>query len=155
MPGRSGSGRTGRAYGEQVGTRRRRDRRGHGLRGPLLPPHAPAHRSRAEHFDTLVLDAVGRLGRAWGEELARVDVAVEDVPPSDPAPWEEQAVPLGRVFPADGPHQARLVVYRRPVEARADEDLPRLVHQVVVEQVAALLARTPEEIDPHFRLDED
>jgi hypothetical protein len=52
------------------------------------------------------------------------------------------------VFPAGHGYPARLVVYRRPVEARADDDLPRLVHEVVVEQVAALLARSPEEIDP-------
>lgn len=105
-------------------------------------------RSRSERFDAYVLDAVARLEPRWGESLVDIDVAVELVPPSDPGPWEEQVAPLGRVFPAEGGHAARLVVYRRPVEARADDDLPRLVHEVVVEQVATLLARSPEEIDP-------
>jgi predicted Zn-dependent protease with MMP-like domain len=47
---------------------------------------------------------------------------------------------------------ARIVVYRRPLEIRAHdrEDLADLVRDVVVEQVAHMLARTPEEIDPNF-----
>ena len=32
----------------------RRDRHGRGLRGPLVPPHLPAWRTRAERFDELV-----------------------------------------------------------------------------------------------------
>ena len=113
-----------------------------------MRPGTPGSRTRSERFDGYVLDAVARLEPRWGEALVDVDVAVELVPPSDPSPWEEQVAPLGRVFPAEDGHAARLVVYRRPVEARADDDLPRLVHEVVVEQVAALLARSPEEIDP-------
>lgn len=113
-----------------------------------MRPGTPGARSRSERFDAYVLDAVARLEPRWGESLVDVDVAVELVPPSDPSPWEEQVTPLGRVFPAEDGHPARLVVYRRPVEARADDDLPRLVHEVVVEQVATLLARSPEEIDP-------
>jgi predicted Zn-dependent protease with MMP-like domain len=131
---------------------RRRDRRGRGLRGPLLPAVLPAHRSRAEQFDDLVLDAVDDVERTWARQLAGTEFAVEDVPPSDPAPWEDGGVPLGRCFPAESGQPARVVVYRRPVELRADDpdDLADLVHDVVVEQVAHLLARTPEEIDPHF-----
>jgi hypothetical protein len=118
------------------------------VRGELLTPGVPAARTRSQRFDAHVLDAVGRLEARWSEALADVDVAVEAVPPSDPSPWEEQVAPLGRVFPAEPGRRARLVVYRRPVEARADDDLPRLVHEVVVEQVATLLGRSPEEIDP-------
>jgi hypothetical protein len=42
------------------------------------------------------------------------------------------------------------VVYRRPVEARAqdDLDLADIVREVVTEQVAALLGVPPQEIDP-------
>jgi predicted Zn-dependent protease with MMP-like domain len=112
----------------------------------------PAHRTRAERFDDLVLDAVDALQRRWSTQLARTEFAVEDVPPSDPAPWETGGVPLGRCFPAEAGQPARVVVYRRPVEARAadTEDMADLVRDVVVEQVAALLARSPEEIDPHY-----
>lgn len=131
---------------------RRRDRRGRGIRGPLLPPGMPAHRTRAERFDDLVLDAVDVLQRRWADQLSRTEFAVEDVPPSDPAPWETGGVPLGRCFPAEAGQPPRVVVYRRPCEVRAAdlEDLADLVRDVVVEQVAALLARSPEEIDPHY-----
>lgn len=132
------------------GLPRRRDRRGRGVRGPLLPTGVPARRSRAERFDLLVMTAVRRLSTRWEAELRGVDIAVEEVPPNDPTPWEEGHAPLGRVFPSDGRRAPRLVVYRRPVESRAEDDLPVLVHEVVVEQVAALLGRTPAEIDPAF-----
>lgn len=44
----------------------------------------------------------------------------------------------------------RVVVYRRPIEARAhdDADLAEIVREVVTEQVAALLGVPPHEIDP-------
>lgn len=131
---------------------RRRDRRGRGLRGPMLPPGAPAHRTRAQRFDDLVLDVVEDLDRTWAAQLKGTEFAVEDVPPSDPAPWEDGGVLLGRFFPAEAGRPGRVVVYRRPVEVRAfdPEDLADLVRDVVVEQVAHLLARTPEEIDPNF-----
>lgn len=132
------------------GRRSRRDRRGRGLRGPLLPSTAPARRSRSERFDALVTASLHRLSTRWPDELAGVDVAVEDIPPNDPTPWEEGHAPLGRVYPSDGQRAPRLVVYRRPVEIRSDDDLPLLVHEVVVEQVAVLLGRSPEEIDPAF-----
>jgi predicted Zn-dependent protease with MMP-like domain len=135
--------------------RRRRDRHGHGLRTPLLPQHVPAWRSRSARFDDRVLDAVERLERRWSAELDGVEVAVEDVPPSDPAPWEDNEVPLGRLFLSNGELPARIVVYRRPVETRApdEEDLGSLVHDVVVEQVAHLLQIPPEQVDPRYRSD--
>jgi predicted Zn-dependent protease with MMP-like domain len=133
--------------------RSRQDRRGRGMRGPMLPMSVPAHRTRAERFDENVLSTVARLEATWGKELAGTEFAVEDVPPSDPAPWEHGGVPLGRYFPAEAGQPGRVVVYRRPVEARAVDaaDLGELVRDVVVEQVAHLLARSPEEIDPQFR----
>ena len=53
---------------------RSRDRRGRGLRGPLLPSGLPAARSRAAQFDDLVLDAVERVSRRWGSALLEVEV---------------------------------------------------------------------------------
>ena len=45
---------------------------------------------------------------------------------------------------------SRIVIYRRPVASRAqgDDELTELVRRVVVEQVALMLGRSPEEIDP-------
>jgi predicted Zn-dependent protease with MMP-like domain len=116
----------------------------------------PAWRSRAERFDDVVLDSVERLERRWKRQLDGVEFAVEDVPPSDPAPWEHGEVPLGRFFPPQGRLSPRVVVYRRPVESRADDesDLAALVHEVVVEQVAHLLGLSPEQVDPTYRDDD-
>lgn len=138
-----------------VPTGKRRDRHGRGLRGPLVPRTVPAWRTRAQHFDDLVLDAVERLERRWARELDEVEFAIEDVPPSDPAPWEHGEVPLGRFFPAQGELPPRVVVYRRPVESRASglPEVAPLVHDVVVEQVAHLLGLAPEQIDPDFGQD--
>lgn len=156
--------------------RRRRDRHGRGLRGPLLPTtvlvggrevRVPASQTRGERFDDLVLDAVEDLEQRWAKELEGVEFAVEDVPAvaaDSDAVYDDDvvadetaggAVPLGRLLPAGvdarGRRTApRVVVYRRPLEARATDrdDLADLVHDVVVDQVARLLQIDPDEVDP-------
>lgn len=132
--------------------RSRRDRHGRGLRGPLVPNELPASRTRAERFDDFVLDAVDRLEPRWGAQLAAVEFAVEDVPPGEPAPWENGEIPLGRFFPAESSMAPRVVVYRRPLETRVLDarELAPLVHDVVVEQVAHLLGVEPEAVDPRY-----
>lgn len=132
---------------------RRRDRRGRGLRGPLIPASLPAARTRAERFDDFVLEAVAHIEQRWSAELRGAEFAVEDVPPSEPAPWEASGVPLSRSFPADSGQPTRIVIYRRPVEGRALDttDLRELTRDVVVEQVAHLLGKHPEDIDPHYQ----
>ena len=144
--------------------RARRDRHGRGLRGRLVPPGVPLSRSRAEQFDDLVLDAVEALERRWEKELAGVEFAVEDVPWVDHSSPDEVvldadvlddgSVPLARVLPGHREggteHPPRIIVSRRPLEIRAHDrdDLADLVRDVVVDQVAVLLGRDPEEIDP-------
>ncbi len=117
-----------------------------------MPRTVPAWRSRSDRFDDAVLDAVERLERRWSDELDGVEFAVEDVPPSDPSPWEHGEVPLGRYFPEVGELPHRIVVYRRPVETRAgpEREVSALVFDVVVEQVAHLVGLTPEQIDPRY-----
>jgi Zincin-like metallopeptidase len=112
----------------------------------------PLARSRSQRFDDFVLDAVERLDGSWESELRGVEFAVEDVPPAEAPSWSPDPVPLGRLFARTGGHPARIVVYRRPVEARAteDQDLAHLVHDVVVEQVAELLGLEPETVDPDY-----
>ena len=130
----------------------RKDRRGRGIRGPLYPPTLPVYRTRSEKFNTLVLDAVESLSTSWAEALGDTEFGTELIPPSNPAPWETRGAILGRCFPAESGLPARIVLYRRPIEARVGDDaeLAVLILSVVVEQVAHLLARTPEEIDPRF-----
>lgn len=102
--------------------------------------------SRRTRFDELVLDAAEALERRLGHDL-RIELAVEEVPPSDPAPWEH-GVALGRLFPEERGLPARLVIYRRPVTARAHDEaeLAALVGEVVTEQVARMLGRDPEDL---------
>ncbi|MFC4000378.1 metallopeptidase family protein [Prauserella oleivorans] len=143
----------------------RRDRHGRGLRGPLYPASLPAAASRAEKFDALVLDALEPIEARWRTELTKLDVAVDDVPdvPADgssvpPAQDDgvlhDGAVPLSRLVPAGVdraglPTRARIVLYRRPLEARAKDpgELADLVHDVLVEQIAAYLGVEPDIID--------
>ena len=72
-------------------------------------------------------------------------------------------MPLARLDPgtaAGDPRQparqARIVLYRRPLMARADDedDLGELVLDVVVEEFARLLGVDPQAIDPGYP-DED
>lgn len=102
--------------------------------------------TRRDRFDELVLDAAEAVESRLGHPIG-VELAVEDVPPSDPAPWEHGAA-LGRLFPAERDLPARLVLYRRPVEQRAhdESDLAAIVHEVVVEQVARMLGRDPDDL---------
>ncbi|KRE38083.1 peptidase [Janibacter sp. Soil728] len=107
--------------------------------------------TRAEAFDDLVADTAQRFRGVLGKRWAGIEFAVEDVPPSDPAGWED-AVPLARLWPAQGPLPARIVVYRRPIETIVrGGDHVELVHEVMVEQVALLLGVDPDEVDPDRR----
>ena len=111
----------------------------------------PLTRSRAERFDDLVVEAVERLDRRWGDQLASVEFAVEQVPDPDLPGWSADPVPLARVQPASGGEPARIVLFRRPLENRAEPaELPALVHDVVVEQIAELLGLSPDEVDPQW-----
>jgi predicted Zn-dependent protease with MMP-like domain len=115
-------------------------------------PPVPAMATRAERFDELVLDAASRMEHRAGKGFSDVEFAVEDVPPSDPAPWESADVPLGRLFAAQGKMPARIVVYRRPVETRTTDsrELAVLINDVIVEQVAALLGVDPHDLDAGY-----
>jgi predicted Zn-dependent protease with MMP-like domain len=118
----------------------------------------PLHRTRGEEFDDLVMDAVDELEEHWAAELAAVEFAVEDVPvPSvdadyDPDVVVDRGVPLGRLYRHGLPdiEQPVIVVYRRPIEARATdpEDRADLVFMVVVDLAAEYLGRDVDEIDP-------
>jgi predicted Zn-dependent protease with MMP-like domain len=139
----------------------RRDRHGRGLRGALYPASLPAASSRAEKFDQLVLDALEPIEARWRNQLTKLDVAVDDVPEVRGQAAEETdgvlhdgAVPLSRLVPAGVDRtgmltRARIVLYRRPLEARAKDpgELAELVHDVLVEQVAGYLGVEPDIIE--------
>jgi len=107
----------------------------------------------------MVLEAVARLEPRWETELSSVEFAVQEVPDADTI-GEDEGVPLARIVsgspdtsdpgnPATGP---RIVLYRRPLMARAeDEDeLSELIFDVVVEEFAEILGVDPDVIDPGY-----
>lgn len=179
---------SGRAISSRV---RRRDRHGRGLRGSLVPPDVPLHRTRSERFDDLVLLAVSQLEPRWEAELSGVEFGVEEIPPVIPDGDDPEPIPLARLEPGSlqpgsrqpGPLQAgdlaprpeplsddladladladlsglpgrpaRIVLYRRPLMARADgqEELAELVLDVIVEQFAHWLGVDPQTVDPGY-----
>jgi len=126
----------------------------------LAPPHTPLYRSRAERFDDLVLQAVSQLEPRWETELSGIEFAVEEIPAAELPDDEPDPVPLSRLDPGsadagDAEHPARparIVLYRRPLMARADgeEELAELVLDVVVEEFARLLGIDPQAVDPGY-----
>jgi predicted Zn-dependent protease with MMP-like domain len=112
----------------------------------------PGALTRSQQFDEHVRAALRRLEQTWERRLARLEVAVEDVPPSDGPSWED-GVPLARSFPAADGLPDRVTLYRRPIEARAAEprELGVLILDLVVEQLAHLWQMPPEEVDPGYR----
>jgi predicted Zn-dependent protease with MMP-like domain len=118
----------------------------------------PLIRTAAQRFDETLMDVLDHLEAHGMTELDDVDFVVEDVPPVpaeqalDTDVLDDAAVPLARSIPADpAGRRATIVMYRRPLEARAldDEDLEDLLHDAVIDRLAHLLGRDPEELDPH------
>jgi predicted Zn-dependent protease with MMP-like domain len=103
----------------------------------------PRWRDRNGRFAALVHDEVRAVHRRWAAQLGELAVRVEDVPPDDEGAAED-GIALVRAEPG------LLVVYRRPLELRAEdeEDLADLVHEVVVDAVAELLGLDPDDVDP-------
>ncbi|MCI1983850.1 MAG: metallopeptidase family protein [Bifidobacteriaceae bacterium] len=129
-----------------------RDSHGRGLRQPLFGARIPRYRTKAGQFDGAVVAQLKRLHQAWPELVESIQCAVEDVPPSDPLPWEEHTVTRSRAFPAEHDQQARIVLYRRPIEtlSRDTLDLQLLIRDELVARFADLSGKHPEDIDPDW-----
>jgi predicted Zn-dependent protease with MMP-like domain len=119
------------------------------------------YRTRAQQFDDMVLDAVARLEPRWEAELTGIEFAVQEVPEADELADDSSPLPLARLVPGSVDQRnparpatpSRIVVYRRPLMARAEDDdeLSDLVFDVVVEEFAQVLGLDPEVIDPGYR----
>lgn len=162
--GRAAESRSGaptRRSGRRIGVR---DRRGRGLRSPLLPQSVPAFASRSDSFDVTALEAFAEIDAHWHEQLIGLDIAVDDIPrmlPRDPESiqWPDEvtadgAIPLARLIPAGvdvtgQPTRAQIILFRRPLEIRAKRgaDLLELVHEVLVQQVATHLGVDEDTVD--------
>ena len=117
----------------------------------LVPPDVPLHRTRAERFDDLVL-----------QDVARLELGTPSGGPGGPGSWPPApgALQPGTLEPGAlepggdeaGPQPPRIVVYRRPLMARADgeDELGELVFDVVVEEFARILGIDPADVDPGY-----
>lgn len=111
-----------------------------------------------------MLQAVAQLESRWEAELSGVEFAVEEVPAADLPADEPEPVPLSRLDPGsadsgDPEHPARparIVLYRRPLLARAEgeDELSELVLDVVIEEFARLLGVDPQSVDPGYPQDD-
>lgn len=124
------------------------------MRGPgVLPeqPGRPHGRTGRERFDDLALRIVTAIDERWQDRLGLVEYAVEDAP-QIPDDWHPDTVPLSSLIRGTGSRPTRLVLFRRPIERRAQghDDLEALVLTVIVEQVAELLGIPAEDVDPRY-----
>ncbi|MFM9376732.1 metallopeptidase family protein [Gordonia sp. VNK21] len=144
--------------------RRVRDRRGRGLRGPLFPPGIPARRTPSDVFDRTAVDAFAAIDALWHDQLTDLDLSVDEVPrilPHDleSIQWPEEVtadgpVPLARLIDAGidaagRPTRAQIILFRRPLELRAHdaEELPEILREVLIQQVAVYLGLDEETVE--------
>jgi hypothetical protein len=116
----------------------------------------PGERSRRERFDAVVAGVVAELEKRWRAELSGVEFGVEDVPWVDDD-WRPERVPLATLVPGRSRRPTRIVVYRLPIRARLLRDpTPTserdLVYAALVDRIAELLGRFPDEVDPRVDL---
>jgi hypothetical protein len=125
------------------------------LPGPLAPSGVPAAKSPKAAFDAIVVAVLEELEERWAAELGLVEFAVEETP-MVPDDWDTDTVPLASLVRGSGGDPTRLVLFRRPIELRAEtrSDLSAMVLTVLVEQVSELLGRPPEEVDPRYDSDD-
>jgi hypothetical protein len=114
----------------------------------------PARRTPAERFDHVAWRIMRAVVGPWTERLGDVELAVDEVPVL-PAHWADTTVPLSSYVEATGTRRPRLVLFRRPLEHRAESpgDLEALLLTVIAEQIAEVLNVPVEEILPGY--DED
>lgn len=139
---------------------RSRDRHGRGLRGPLaLPnpwvrhPEGLVAATQPATFQTAVESAVALVMSHAPDALRNIRVAVADVPIVS---TRHSGVPLAESVAASDEAPAHVVLYRRPLEHRADSvaSLRRLVACRLVEQLSSLTGRSVSELaGDDFELD--
>lgn len=131
-----------------------RNRHGRGVRAPMFGARLPRYRTRTGQFDDMVAAQVRRLHEAWPELVQPVQFAVEDVPPSDLAPWESKDCLMSRSFTRRHGIPPRIVVYRLPLQSKARDriDLQFLIRDEIVARLAEIYGRRPEDIDPGWKL---
>lgn len=131
-----------------------RNRHGRGLRAPIFGTRLPQYRTASGMFDAMVAAQIRRLNSAWQALTKDVQFAVEDVPPSQPLLWEQNRRILLQAFPASRGMQSRIVLYRLPLctHVSSRSELQYAIRDELVQCLAELYGRRPEEIDPDWGL---
>lgn len=129
-----------------------RNRHGRGIRTPMFGTRLPHYRTKQGSFDDIVAAQIRRLLIAWPQMVQPLQFAVEDVPVSEPAAWEERRVMLSQCFSASHGIPARIVLYRMPLQQRARSryELQWLIHDELIRRIADLYGKHPEELDPSW-----
>lgn len=152
-----------------------RERHGRGRRGPDVVPipgyqvgsedgldaqlrlarSVPALRTRRQRFDEIAVGVMANIESRWKQQLSFVELAVEDVPVLPPG-WHSTRVPLASLVAGTATTPPRIVLFRRPIEARARSrsELEAVLLTCLVEQVAGFLGMPPTEIHPSYRDDD-
>ncbi|EFA22144.1 hypothetical protein BIFGAL_04341 [Bifidobacterium gallicum DSM 20093 = LMG 11596] len=122
------------------------------MRTPMFGTRLPRYRTRSGLFDDLTAAQLRRLSQAWPDLIKPVQFAIEDVSPSDPAPWEAHPCMTSQSFAAMHGNPARVVLYRLPIQmhCRSQLDLQLAIRDELVMRVAELYGRNPEDIDHNW-----
>ncbi|MFN8107633.1 MAG: metallopeptidase family protein [Nocardioidaceae bacterium] len=150
-----------------------RERHGRGRRGPeVVPPpdfsltRTPLDKgavspglttmalpTRRQRFDRLAIRAMRTIEADWKQALSFVELAVEDVPILAPNRTSPQ-IPLASLVPGTATSPPRIVLFRRPIESRANSrnELEALLLTCLVEQVASFLGKDPHEVHPTHKV---
>jgi hypothetical protein len=116
----------------------------------FAPRGLPLKRSAAARFDDIVAGEVTRLEKQLPEVVTRVQFAIADVPS---LPEGADEIPLTRSTGGTAHDPYRIVVFRRPIELRAERtgaNLTWLIRSALVMELAAVLGLSPTQIDPYF-----
>ena len=142
---------------------RRRDRHGRGLRGPLARPNeftggpVPVRTPPrgAALFAECLRSSVSTGMAHCPQAFVGVDIGFEEVPTNVERWWADK-VPLASATSATSARNASVVLFRRPIEHRAQDtaELRRLVHRALLEQLSALTGIDADQIDPSFDPDD-
>ena len=122
----------------------------------LAPPNCIAGQMLRQRQPTLptpfffhcVTEAIDAIDQAVPDALDHLDIAVEEVPDTTSL-WTGH-MPLASATSADANHLAQIVLYRRPIELRANgrDDLRQLAFAALVEQVASATGVPIDTLDP-------
>lgn len=109
----------------------------------------------ADFFAECLRTSITRTAAACPRAGVGIDIGFEEVP-GNLNSWHSERVPLAAAVPAQAGRNGQVVLFRRPLEHRANSraDLRRLVHRALLEQLSALTGIGLDELDPAGETDD-